>query len=74
MLSEFFALPEAFLGFEVEGVPFTEEPFEVYILLGQHRPVLEASVERNWFAMNVTPLVNLFAQLSEPVAVDDARS
>ncbi|MEM8662552.1 MAG: type VI secretion system baseplate subunit TssF [Pseudomonadota bacterium] len=74
VLTEFFALPDAFLGFEIGGLSHPPgEAFTVYIFLSEARPALEREVGAETFALHVTPCVNLFAQRAEPIAVDGIR-
>lgn len=74
LLTEFFALPEAFLGFEVSGIaPPAGETVTLYLYLSQARPELERQVSADSFALHVTPVVNLFRQRAEPIVVDGIR-
>ncbi|HJQ68329.1 MAG TPA: type VI secretion system baseplate subunit TssF [Blastocatellia bacterium] len=71
LLTEYFAFPEKFLFFDVEGLDraasqgFGEE-FEILIHLGDVAPP-RALVDRSTFQMGCAPIVNLFQKIAEPV-------
>lgn len=77
-LSEFFALPEKFLFFELTSLEkaiaskFTaaDTHLEIYFYFSQSNPALEKIIDSTCFALHCTPIVNLFAKQSEPLTVN----
>lgn len=77
LLQEYFAFPEKFLFFDVEGLEplaqsgFGEEAEMVFLFSAFERPerqqVLELGVNERTFRMGCTPAINLFAQSTEPI-------
>jgi type VI secretion system protein ImpG len=70
LLHEYFAMPERFLFFEIEGLQaalrgMSDAEVEIAILLTQNDATLHNLVDAGNFALNCTPAVNLF-----PVAAD----
>jgi type VI secretion system protein ImpG len=72
LLQEYFALPEKFLFVDItrlDTVPLDTSSFEILLPLrtlpNEHRLISTES-----FALNCTPVVNLFPKISEPVAID----
>ena len=71
VLSEFFALPEAFLGFEIDGLTWPDaREASVFLYLARGAGELERRVSAASFALHVTPAINLFSQRAEPVRLD----
>lgn len=71
MLSEYFALPEKFLFFDLSGLDKAaragfETKFEIYIYLRDVSP-LRGLVDANTFKLGCTPVINLFHDVSEPI-------
>ncbi|HEX8558030.1 MAG TPA: type VI secretion system baseplate subunit TssF [Pyrinomonadaceae bacterium] len=75
LLGEYFAFPEKFLFFDVEGVGAAArsaafgEQFELLVYLRDVAPP-RAAVDRSLFHLGCTPVVNLFSKLAEPVQVN----
>jgi len=70
-VQEYFALPQKFLFFEVQGldaVPFREERFEI-VLQFERPPELPARIAKDTLRTNCVPVVNLFKATSDPVPV-----
>ncbi|MBB4275614.1 type VI secretion system baseplate subunit TssF [Rhizobium mongolense] len=75
LLTEFFALPQKFLFLDIEGLDvWRGETLEIFIYLNDSDAKLERTVSARDFALNATPVVNLFRQVCEPVAVDGTRT
>jgi type VI secretion system protein ImpG len=79
VLTEFFAFPEKFLFIDL-ALPVRERlagkgrVLDVFIYLNRPAPSLERSVTAPAFALNCTPVVNLFPQTAEPIALDHRTS
>jgi type VI secretion system protein ImpG len=79
LLTEYFAFPEKFLylelsGLEARSLVHAQDKMEVFIYLARGHADLERSVEAANFVLGATPVVNLFAQAAEPVAMDGTQS
>jgi type VI secretion system protein ImpG len=71
LLSEYFALPEKFLFFDLTGLEKAalagfETRFEIYVYLRDVTP-LRGLVDVNTFRLGCTPIINLFHDVSEPI-------
>ncbi len=81
-LTEFFALPEKFLFFELKNLTaslqakFTApgERLEIFFYLDQLNPVLEKNLTAQFFALGCTPIINLFAKQAEPFELTHTQS
>jgi type VI secretion system protein ImpG len=78
LLSEFFAMREKFLFLDVKGWDQAAaagfgSKLEVVIYLNHTVPRIEEWVDRATFRLGCTPVVNLFEQTAEPVALDQGR-
>jgi type VI secretion system protein ImpG len=83
LLQEYFALPEKFLFFDLEGLEplaeseFGEEAEIVFLFSAFERPerqqVLELGVNARTFRLSCTPAINLFPQTSEPILLNQSR-
>jgi type VI secretion system protein ImpG len=74
LLSEFFAFPEKFLFLDFTGLDpraraKLNQTMELFVYLRKHPPSLEKHVERDTFQLGCCPIVNLFPQRAEPVAL-----
>jgi type VI secretion system protein ImpG len=75
LLTEFFALPQRFLFLDIEGLDVWKgESLEIFIYLKETDPKLERTISATDFALNATPVVNLFRQTCEPITVDGTRT
>ncbi|MEZ2223284.1 type VI secretion system baseplate subunit TssF [Rhizobium sp. RCC_161_2] len=75
LLTEFFALPQKFLFIDIDGLDaWHGETLEIFIYLGETDAKLERSVSARDFVLNATPIVNLFRQTCEPLALDGTRT
>ncbi|MDO1583090.1 type VI secretion system baseplate subunit TssF [Rhizobium oryzicola] len=75
LLTEFFALPQKYLFFQIDGLQnWREDVLEIFVYLEQANPKLERTVSKQDFALHATPVVNLFRRSCEPVAIDGART
>jgi len=73
LLSEYFALPEKFLFFEVNGLDEAARAgflnrFDIHIYLRDVAP-LRGSVDKSTFQLGCTPVINLFNEIAEPIRV-----
>jgi type VI secretion system protein ImpG len=77
LLQEYFTFPDKFFFFDLSGFGAVREAgfgerAEVVFLISaferaERRPMLEAGVSERTFRLGCTPIVNLFAQTSEPI-------
>lgn len=75
LLTEFFALPQKFLFIDIDGLDvWRDEKLEIFIYLGETDAKLERSVTARDFVLNATPIINLFRQTCEPLALDGTRT
>jgi type VI secretion system protein ImpG len=83
LLQEYFALPEKFLFFDLEGLePLTQGSFgeeaEIVFLFSsferaERQQVLELGVNERTFRLGCTPAINLFPQSCEPILLTQTR-
>lgn len=71
LLSEYFALPEKFLFFDLKGLDQAARAgflsrFDVYIYLQDVSPV-RGQIDAGTFQLGCTPVINLFSDVSEPI-------
>ena len=77
LLSEYFAAAEKFLFLDLAGIAAKTgsatapagNRLEIFVYLDQAQPDLERMVGADAFALGCTPVVNLFAQHCEPIAL-----
>ena len=75
LLTEFFALPQKFLFFEIGGLDRQAgDTLEIFLYLDQSDSKLERTVSRRDLTLHATPVVNLFRQTCEPVVIDGTRT
>ncbi len=75
LLTEFFALPQKFLFVDIVGLnAWRGETLEIFIYLDETSAKLERAISARDFVLNATPIVNLFRQNCEPIALDGART
>ena len=74
LLQEYFAFPEKFLFFEVDGLDVrgATAEFELLFLLNAV-PERSVTVQENALKLNCVPLVNLFARPIDPVRLDQRK-
>jgi type VI secretion system protein ImpG len=80
-LSEYFAVPEKFLFFDLPGLTPSvlsrvgkRDQLEILIYLDRHLPGLEQQVNGGTFRLGCSPIVNLYKQRAEPIAWTHASS
>src|ERR1035437_6817988 len=83
LLQEYFALPEKFLFFDLDGLePLAEGGFgeeaEIIFLFSsferaERQQVLELGVNERTFRLGCSPAINLFPQTSEPILLNQTR-
>lgn len=75
LLTEFFALPQKFLFLDITGLSaWRGETLEIFIYLDETSAKLERAISARDFVLNATPVVNLFRQTCEPLALDGTRT
>ncbi|MGH6862004.1 MAG: type VI secretion system baseplate subunit TssF, partial [Phyllobacterium sp.] len=75
LLTEFFAMPQKFLFFEIDELHrWRGEELEIFIYLDTADSKLERTVSARDLALHATPVINLFRQACEPVIVDGTRT
>ncbi len=75
LLSEYFAFPQKFMFLDIAGLDAKTllcdaGRFEIYCYLGRSSNELERAVSADNFALGCAPIVNLFSQRCEPIAMD----
>lgn len=83
LLQEYFALPEKFLFFDLNGLEFLgesgfEDEAEIIFLFSRfERPerqqMMELGVSARTFRMGCTPVINLFSQTAEPILLTQTK-
>src|SRR6185437_15965819 len=79
LLTEYFAFPEKFLFVDL-ALPDRGRllgkgrTLDVFIYLRRSRANIERAVTASAFALNCTPVVNLFPQAAEPISLDHATA
>ena len=83
LLQEYFALPEKFLFFDLDGLEplaqsgFGEEAEIVFLFSSferaERQQVLELGVNERTFRLGCTPAINLFSQSAEPILLSQTR-
>jgi type VI secretion system protein ImpG len=78
LLTEYFAYPHKFLYLDVGGWNRVREAgfekrMEVIVFLSRTQPNLEQTIDAGTFRLGCTPVVNLFEQTAEPIALSEAR-
>lgn len=76
LLSEYFAFPQKFMFLDIAGLSAKtlmqkSNRLEVFVYLTRTSSELERTVDADMFALGCAPMVNLFHQRCEPVALDD---
>jgi type VI secretion system protein ImpG len=78
LLTEFFAFPSKFHFLDLGGLRALCQPAfgrraEIILFLNRTIPTVEQGVEVNTFRLGCTPIVNLFEQTAEPIALTQTR-
>ena len=83
LLQEYFAFPEKFLFFDLEGLEplaragFGEEAEIVFLFSSfersERQQVMELGVNERTFRLGCTPAINLFPQMAEPILLSQTR-
>jgi type VI secretion system protein ImpG len=78
LLTEFFAFPEKFLFFDLAGWQRAQlarqgNRLEVYLYLDRGGGDLEHNLSADTFRLGCTPIVNLYRQRAEPIALTQAE-
>lgn len=79
LISEYFAFPEKFLFFDLEGIEAktlmqSGKRLEIFLYLNRTSADLERSVGVESLAIGCSPIVNLFTLRAEPIAVNQATA
>jgi type VI secretion system protein ImpG len=74
LLTEFFTFPQKFLFldlacFDSSGIAEAGDSLDVFVYLNKSSTDLERNVTADMFQMGCTPIVNLFGQRAEPIAL-----
>jgi type VI secretion system protein ImpG len=74
LLTEYFAFPEKFLFFDVTGLSAktlarAENKLEIFLYFNRSFGDIERSISAENFALGCTPIVNLFREWCEPIAL-----
>ncbi|MEL7338168.1 MAG: type VI secretion system baseplate subunit TssF, partial [Planctomycetota bacterium] len=75
LLTEYFAAPEKFMFFDIDGISPSQlqgfgQTLHVFVLTKRHVGSVEQFVEPDTIRLGCTPVVNLFEHRCEPVRVD----
>jgi type VI secretion system protein ImpG len=78
LLTEFFAFPSKFHFLDLGGLSaLCQSAFgsgaEIVLFLNRTIPTVEQGVDANTFLLGCTPIVNLFEQIAEPIALTQTR-
>ena len=78
LLTEFFAFPSKFLFLDLLGLDRArdlgaKDRLDVVIFLNRSAANIEQGVDANTFRLGCTPIVNLFEQTAEPLALTQAK-
>jgi type VI secretion system protein ImpG len=79
LLTEYFAFPEKFLFFDIVGLSAktlieSGQKLDIFLYLNRSSTELERVVDSDTFALNCTPVVNLFRQRAEPIRLTQTQS
>ncbi len=79
LLTEYFTFPEKFLFFDITGLSRKIQmeagnKLEIFFYINRTSADLERSVSEESFALGCTPMVNLFHQQAEPIALSQATT
>ncbi|HTU22165.1 MAG TPA: type VI secretion system baseplate subunit TssF [Gemmataceae bacterium] len=79
LLTELFAFPAKFHFLDLGGLRALCQPAfgsraEIVLFLNRTIPTVEQGVEASTFLLGCTPIVNLFEQIAEPIALTQTRS
>ncbi|MCA9024289.1 MAG: type VI secretion system baseplate subunit TssF [Planctomycetaceae bacterium] len=78
LLTEYFLLPQKFLGFEIRGLQdalhvLETDRFSILLLCEQEDPYLERRITRRDFELFCTPAVNIFPKRADRCQVNPAK-
>jgi type VI secretion system protein ImpG len=78
LLTEFFSYPAKFLFFDLVGLSRLikgsgGKSIEVLFFLSRTNQILEQGIDATTFRLGCTPVVNLFEQVAEPIALNQSR-
>ncbi len=78
MLSEYFALPEKFLFFDIVGLSAKTllnagRTMDLFLYFDRYDPSLEGVVSVSDFRLFCTPIINLFPAKADPIRLDPSR-
>jgi type VI secretion system protein ImpG len=78
VLSEYFAFPQKFLFFDLaldrSVLQKAGNALELYLYLNRSSVDLEQNVSESTFQMGCTPIINLYKQRAEPIALDNTQT
>jgi type VI secretion system protein ImpG len=83
MLQEYFAFPDKYLFFELQGLetawqqPFSSQVELLFLIapyeMHERRQALELGVDAKTFRLNATPVINLFRVTAEPILLQQRK-
>lgn len=78
LLQEFFAFPQRFLFFQIQGLQrylanYASQAFELALCFNNTHPELDRVVGGDSLALNCTPVVNLFEHACDRVVLDECQ-
>ncbi|MCI0506853.1 MAG: type VI secretion system baseplate subunit TssF [Gammaproteobacteria bacterium] len=78
LVTEYFAYPEKFLFIDIEGLADAMPgdaggEINLFIYLANSSVELEHNINETTFALHCTPVINLFKQVAEPIALDHTQ-
>lgn len=79
LLSEYFALPEKYLFFEIQGIDPSRlagagDKLDLFLFLNKTSPDLERHVTSDSFRLGCTPVVNLFPMRADPFVLHHTQT
>ena len=77
LLTEYFAYPEKFMFIDIEvelsKLGEDADKIELYIYLNKAVRELESAVDKDYFVLGATPIINLFDHIAEPIKLDELQ-
>ncbi|MES2740887.1 MAG: type VI secretion system baseplate subunit TssF [Pseudomonadota bacterium] len=79
LLQEYFAFAQRYLFIELGGLGAAlagrpDQEIEITVLLGRTDPELEQALDASHFALNCTPVINLFQRRADRIEITDEQS
>lgn len=78
LLTEYCVFPQKFLFFDLIGLGQYLSKFgqnlEIFFYLNRIHPLLEKNLDKHFFKLGCTPIVNLFEKKAEPISLQDIKT